>query len=327
MDLTTTPKMEEYLRSKHIPFTSLEPLTAGGSNYSWRIISSVGSVVKHATPYLKINTAVRLPIERQKFEAEAISVLPFHGDIQVPRLLFYDNQAHVLQISDAGSRNLIEAFSELDLQTVGARIGQWLAQLHSTPVNIDNQSVELSSMHLEQHLPGTLRASGHEALGEKILSFLFDGEENKSCQCHGDFLPSNIVVADEDTPTPTPQLTVIDWEWARRGNGAFDVGLFAGEVWMMEDFGRKGGLFDAFLAEYVKSRPLSLQDSLIVAARLGVHIIIWAKRGKWGPADVCYTVGVELLQKVLDRDLNWLGHSMVKVLFGGFRLEHTQDSI
>lgn len=100
---------------------------------------------------------------------------------------------------------------------------------------------------------------------------LFNGEERDFCQCHGILLPANIVVGDLETPTP--QLAVIDWEWVRRGNGIFDVGLFAGEIWFVEFFRGWRDLVCSFLRSYLEERNLTVEDRIKVAGRFAMHII------------------------------------------------------
>lgn len=70
------------------------------------------------------------------------------------------------------------------------------------------------------------------------------------------FLPANIVVGDSETPTP--QLTVINWKWVRRGSGIFDVGLFAGEVWLAEFFHSWRDLVDCFSSRIWKKLTCQL---------------------------------------------------------------------
>ncbi|KAF2424828.1 hypothetical protein EJ08DRAFT_594903 [Tothia fuscella] len=327
-EITTTIQMEEYLNLHSISHTSIDPLTAGGTNYSWMITApdSSKSIVKHATPHLKILPHVSLPIERLEYEANAISTLSglslrsLTGDhIGVPTILHFNPKAHVLQIPNVGSRNLVEAFTspELDMTLLGARIGKFLADLHSLPAELkvgNNQLVKLATQHCTQHLPRVLRERGYDdTVGARILDMLFDGQEDVSCQCHGDFLHSNIVVADSEGPSP--KLTVIDWEWTRRGNGVLDVGLFAGEIWLMEYAHGKRGLLGAFLAAYVETRPLDSRDKLLAAARFAAHITYWATQVKWKEAEHSLDMSYRLLQKVLERDILWLRDSPIKRIF------------
>ncbi|OAL53615.1 hypothetical protein IQ07DRAFT_677091 [Pyrenochaeta sp. DS3sAY3a] len=331
-EITETSQMEDYLQGQGIAFTTLVSLNGGGSNYAWRLVddtSTSSSVIKHATGHLKILPHVTLPIERQYYEAQALQTLPgllahTGTSVHLPRLLHHDPNAHVIQIADVGPCNLSEAFRDpnLDLQSIGVRIGSWLASLHAIPTSatptLNNDSVELATQHCMMHLPRALKRYGHENTALAVLKLLYSRPERKTSQCHGDFLPSNIVV-DLKSENSEPLLSVIDWEWVRHGNALYDIGLFAGEVWLLERFRRQEGLLRGFLGGYMERRTLGEEDALLTAARMAAHVAYWATTDRWGGKDDCDAVvewAVEVLRRSLDRDVWWLKNcETFKLLF------------
>lgn len=327
-EITATSQMEDYLRGQGIAFTTLVPLNGGGSNYAWRLMAP-SSIVKHATGNLKILPHVSLPIERQYYEAQALHTLPgllahTGTSVHLPRLLHHDPEAHVIQIADVGPCNLSEAFQDtkLDLQSIGERIGSWLASLHAIPPSasptLNNDSVELATQHCMMHLPGALKRYGHEDTALAVLKLLYSRPERKTSQCHGDFLPSNIVVDVKGGKVET-LLSVIDWEWVRHGDAIFDIGLFAGEVWLLERFRGREGLLRGFLGGYIERRTLVEEDALFTAARMAAHVGYWATTDRWGGREECDAVvewAVEVMRRTLDRDVGWFRNcDILKALF------------
>lgn len=85
------------------------------------------------------------------------------------------------------------------------------------------------------------------------------------CVCHGDFWLGNVLVSDSS-------LTVVDWEMARRGCGATDVGQFAAEAYLLDHFHGVRGLLAAFLKGYrLAGDP---EDTFFqrAAIHMGVHL-------------------------------------------------------
>lgn len=78
MAITTTPQLEDYLRSTGIEFTSVEPLSGGTANYVWRLTLPSGEtrVLKHAEPYIKNHPDFPFDVDRIQFEGNALSLLP-----------------------------------------------------------------------------------------------------------------------------------------------------------------------------------------------------------------------------------------------------------
>ena len=342
MDLTTTANLETYLRTCSIPFVTVTLITTGAANYVWRLTSpspspspsTPNSIIKHCTPYLRINASIALPLERQHHEATALASLPplLPGPlVRLPTLLHYDSENHVLQIADAGSSTLHDAFAgrRLDLAALGARLGVWLAGLHACTARPPLETVPGSravAQYSTRNLGPALRKIGRNgaaaAAADAVADFLAEeGDEERFGWCHGDFMPQNVIVADGDEDgMSTPVLTVIDWEWTRWGNGAFDVGMFAGEAWLLEFFSGKLGtqvLLEPFLEAYVGQRELTDEEKWKAAARFAVQITYWPMTGRWGHEKIedAMEMATEVLEKVAARDVEWLKTGGLAMLF------------
>jgi Ser/Thr protein kinase RdoA (MazF antagonist) len=178
--------------------------------------------------------------------------------------------------------------------------------------------------HSARGLGPALRRIGRETAAAEaadvIAEFLAEeGNKARFGRCHGDFMPLNVIVADGGERS-TPELTVIDWEWTKWGNGAFDVGLFAGEAWLLQYFRgkpRAKGLLEPFLKAYASERELTDEERWKAAARFAVQITYWPITGKWGRDRIeeVMEIAVDVLQQVARRDTEWLKGSMLGLLF------------
>ena len=304
--------------------------------------SSASIILKHATPYVKINHNIPFPVSRMTFEANAYKKIPQllpqeNGGTDppvVPELFFFDSEANLLCISDGGLKNLKEAYADptLDIPTIGRRLGRWLAALHSAtkPVDIgDNVAGKTIYRHAYNRLAATLEApewgvkDGKE-LGERAnAGFGALLATDDECVCHGDFFPANILVrdreVDKNTTTKREQsidLTVVDWEMTRRGNGATDLAQFCAESFLLDRFHGGRGLMDAFLNAYIEAvgGNIGTMFAQRVAVHFGVHLGYWPTRVRWAEQQKTREVvllGSEILRKAMDGDVRWLREESV----------------
>jgi len=334
---TTTEELRHYLNSKSIPAADVESLSGGTANYVWRIATLLGrtSIIKHAEPFIASNPAFQFPQDRMDFEALALREIPAalktttDNTVILPALFYYDAEAHVLNIADAGSRTLKEAYSDekIDVVALGSALGKWLAHLHSSTTKedlrsqFDNQTAKSSYRHSYINLASALKSQGlDETLGEQInekFGSLIATDDISIC--HGDFWPGNILLSDHDEMKEV-KCTVVDWEMVRNGNGATDIGQFAAEAWLLDRFRGGRGLLDAFLRGYIEEKKITREDAIRVAVQLGTHVSFWTTRVKWGTAEQtrdCVVYGSEVLSKLEEGDFAWLKTSAVGVLFDG----------
>lgn len=293
MDLATPGGMQQYLSSTPTSsVASLEKLTGGTANYMYRLHLSGNAttkIIKHAEPHVASSPQFPFAVDRMDFEHAVLSklpsLLPKNDVVKLPEVYEYDSENHVLLIEDGGTRNLKDAYvaAEVDVRKVGKELGNWLAGLHQTTVNVeigDHQTAKQIYRFCYSHLASTASQYNLDAsLGERI-----DGQYGKllqsddECVCHGDFWPGNIIVGADPG-----QLMVVDWEMVRRGCGATDVGQFAAESYLLDRFRGHRGLLASFLAGYrEESGELSEAWFKRVAVHMGAHLAFWPSRVSWG---------------------------------------------
>lgn len=130
---------------------------------------------------------------------------------------------------------------------------------------------------------------------EKISKFAEGGVEeirsSRETMTMGDFWPGNVLVdVDQgaDGSEKLLKLLVVDWELARPGVAAFDVGQFQAEIVTVRHFNPVCGpaseaLDAAFLDGYLSIEPGL--DKQKAAQHLATHLVIWTARVGWEPAE------------------------------------------
>ncbi|KAH7039501.1 kinase-like domain-containing protein [Macrophomina phaseolina] len=315
MAITTTPQLEDYLRSTGIEFTSVEPLSGGTANYVWRLTLPSGEtrVLKHAEPYIKNHPDFPFDVDRIQFEGNALSLLPqtlsttqlapAAPTVRIPTLHHTDPTAHIVVMDDAGPSNLKSWYSTTTtsssstatpalIPSIGAALGTWLAQLHHRTRNLrrpfnDNTTAKNIYRHAYAHLAEAFALYGLDtALASDVDAsygplLLTDDE----CVCHGDFWPGNVLV-EEGTEDGSMTLSIVDWEMTRRGTGATDVAQFAAEAYLLDRFRGGKGLVRAFLEAYVaaaREQGGVLGERFLerLVVHFGVHVAFWPTRVEW----------------------------------------------
>jgi Ser/Thr protein kinase RdoA (MazF antagonist) len=104
----------------------------------------------------------------------------------------------------------------------------------------------------------------------------------------GDFWSGNVLVDLGDGPEKVRRMLVVDWEVARPGVAAFDVGQFQAEIFTVRHFNPMCGpaseaLDAAFLEGYLSIQPEL--DRQKAAQHLATHLVIWTPRVGWEPAE------------------------------------------
>lgn len=291
MAIVTVEDVRRYLQSLNIEVMDIAPITGGTSNYIWRIKHPNGqtSIFKHAEPHLSANKSFPFPLDRMNFEAQALEVVPritSCDGVKCPKIIHHDEENHVLILEDVGQNTLKDIYEDprLSIKFVGEKVGQWLAQLHAstTEDEIKGKFNHTTAKQLYRwnynSLSSAFEKFGYDAaLGERINSKYGSLlQTDNVCMCHTDLWPGNIVfdLNEEEWPTE-PRIAIIDWEVARQGNGATDVGHFAAEAWFLDHFRGNRGLLPAFLESYIKEKKLGWDDAKRVAAQFGTHITHW----------------------------------------------------
>ncbi|KAL5445511.1 hypothetical protein PMIN06_008050 [Paraphaeosphaeria minitans] len=329
-DLTTERGLSVYLASRSISHTSVSFLTGGTANYVYSVTLPDGStkIYKHAAPYLHSNTSFAFDPSRMDYEDRVLELLPSLLSSQLPEssvhpvaVHSYDKENKLLCISDGGSRHLKDAYGDptLDISSIGAALGRWLAALHTctvaTPVSLDSTSQNLKEnnaiavsiyRHSYKNLSSAFaeygdgegniprHADSNDLLAKDIeLAQQINDEygsrlaHENECICHGDFWPGNVLVKPAAKQGGGVDLTVVDWEMTRRGTSATDTAQFIAESFLLDRFCGDRRLVPAFLNAYFSARPEIPDREWFrrFAIHAGVHIAFWPTRVAWTDRD------------------------------------------
>lgn len=176
-DLTDVDDVRRYLEDHHeLKDFRLQRLSGGTANHVYRLNGEgvdAGKrwVLKHAAPQIASNPAFKLPQTRMDFEARILAneleSNEYDARVDGPRVqkvpfIFYDDDAKLLCIQDAGDKNLKDAYATLgkeQVQDIGSQLGRWLANLHGDTQfssvtgasNTNNQvGIDISALHLQK---------------------------------------------------------------------------------------------------------------------------------------------------------------------------------
>lgn len=325
--LETVAKAKAYLDAHSIPYVDVEERSGGFANWVYHVSQSGGPglILKHTNIIVRAFPTIQAPVDRSDSEARALSVipalLPDLGDrIHLPVLLRYDAESHVQHQRPAGGRTLKDAYqdSSLDIPSVGARIGRWIASLHAVPppANFeDNTTARRIYGGVYRHSPGTLERSfldpapAQLAL-DKYAPLLQTENENI---CHGDFWSGNVLLPVDGGSNP--DITILDWEMSRRGYGATDIGQFAAEAWLLDKYRGGRGLLPAFLTAYrvAAGAKVTAYFAKRAAIHCGAHLAYWPSLVEWADFDETKKIlafGAELLRGAEQGGEEWLQGSV-----------------
>jgi len=224
-------------------------------------------------------------------------------EIAFPKIIHHDEDNHILQLEDVGSRTLHESYTDptLDISSIGKSIGRWLAILHQSTTSdlIKDQFNHVVAKRMYRWnyngLADVLERYGFDPeLGRRINErFGALIESDDICVCHTDLWPGNILISHQQqhgsqddlsklgvvewpSRNSKVQLAVIDWEVTRNGDGMTDVGHFAGEAFFLDRLRGGRGLLNSFLKGYLKQKgKLSERERGRVAAEFGTRITFW----------------------------------------------------
>ncbi|BEJ15637.1 hypothetical protein CspHIS471_0502420 [Cutaneotrichosporon sp. HIS471] len=225
-------------------------------------------VLKHAAPYIHADPSNPVPVFRQTIEARALSHLatpPLSSilketNVAVPKLVWHDNSAHVLWMSDMGAlptlTNYFEGVPSWSPEEIGGRLGHALASLHSicrnpSPTLIQQFTYPDNNPFLESIAERARKAmhnTGH--MDATILSHRLGLWHNleEAVWGMGDLWPGAVLLPlkSEDP------LVLVDWEFACVLNPGAEVGMLLSHIAMHNVAGREGcdAFADAFIASY-----------------------------------------------------------------------------
>src|SRR5207247_7777186 len=176
--------------------------------------------------------------------------------LRVPSPILYIPALSFLMMEQAEGeplREILERRSDPDPYVKGA--ARWLARLHSCNITLDGASSrddEIANSHRYARAASWLLPTLKSEI-QSISNQLIDAQKTlQPCAgkpIHRDYHPRNIIVAPDLT-------TVIDFEEARMGDPAFDVGYFTAQTKMTHGLGGSTlQAVEAFIQEYQDNQP------------------------------------------------------------------------
>ncbi|KAJ7114572.1 kinase-like domain-containing protein, partial [Mycena crocata] len=329
-DLTTVSGVEAYLATTKFTSTRVSALSGGSSNFTYRLHLATPHgghttlVMKHARPYVARSVDIPFAIERQAFEAKALEKITEGLDCgplaAVPGMHHFDKTAHVIIMDDCGedSLNLKQLMltatpSSAVAREIGLALGEFLGRLHSwgtvDPSMLDffdsnEQAKKLTAWVTYGRIISTLTTDDIPAvalLPESVSECDLDDIRaiiaertpeiltSRATLTMGDFWTGNIMVS-LDADGALERVYIIDWELAKPGLAALDVGQFCAEMHTMTLFkehtvGPAAVLIEAFLTEYRAHCGVMAPHLANTAAKhMGGHLITTTPRVGWGTA-------------------------------------------
>jgi hypothetical protein len=254
-------------------------------------------------------------------------ILPPGSLARVPIIYLHDEVNHVIIMEDAGrdTVNLKELLkrpnppSPVTGATIGRALGEFIAGLHAWGKASQGQG-SLDSFDEHPQARGVYAWATYDRLVATItgksesIPLIHDpplqvtseeldkisklaeerAEEmrnSRETMTMGDFWSGNVLVDLDlgvDGLEKVRKILVVDWEVARPGVAAFDVGQFQAEIFTVRHFNPVCGptseaLDAAFLEGYLSIQPdLDRQKA---AQHLAMHLVIWTPRVGWEPAE------------------------------------------
>jgi len=329
VEMITPAKVGTYLQSIDFDFMKVTPHHEESAFYEWRIVSLDDQVwtLKHVAYSLASIRQIPFLLNRLNSEALALRtiprILPPDAKVSAPKIVHFDARHNILITTSGGPRPLFKAYTDpsIDIPALGSRLGVWLSNLHqaTTSTPMYNPTAKTFYRFAYQSIARVLTKYRLDAsLGERVdreFGSLIEGDDE--CVCQGDFWPGNLLVSDEGA-----DVVVADWEMARRGTGATDVGQFAGEAYLLDRFNGERGLLSGFLKGYKGERGLDAAWIMWIkrtCVHFGTHLIFWADRVPRGGEDAtreCIEFGYKVLRKaVVEDDWEWFSEGPLGNLF------------
>ena len=252
--------------------------------------------------------------------------------VRTPKLLFYDDQDHVLIMEDAGNLPSLKGWLQTGVSAettsrIGQALGRFLAKVHNSTAGNEEVLSTFNGNQTAKDLSGTLYFGTLPAAAEKFgytddyfRKVAKDGEnevlESSEVLTFGDFWTGNILVSATDSEDFN--LFVLDLELCKPGTAEFDIGQMAAEMYCLAVFRdhRLGtSLLEAFLRSYKESRKAEVSAAK-VAIRVGVHLFVimpraWSNEANPERIKEIVKVGAELIRIGWEKDEAALRESVV----------------
>jgi len=199
--------------------------------------------------------------ERLQYTFSVMKTLRSNGfsednNIRVPAPVLYIPALSFLMMERAEGEPLREIFERgRDPEPYVKGAARWLARLHNSGITLDVESSrddEIAASYRYTRAGSWLLPTLKSEI-QSISYQLIDAQEALQLRArkpiHGDYHPRNIIVSPDLT-------TVIDFEEARMGDPAFDVGYFVAQTKMTHGLGDATvQAVEAFIQEYQENQP------------------------------------------------------------------------
>jgi len=254
-------------------------------------------------------------------------ILPSDSLTRTPIIYLHDEANHVIIMEDAGrdSLNLKELLrrpnppSPVTGAAIGRALGEFIAGLHvwgktdqgrasldffdGNPQTrdivawatygrlVDTITGKSESISLIHDPPLQVTSDELAKISKLAEERAQEMRSSRETMTMGDFWPGNVLVdltQGDDGSVKVRKIFVVDWEVARPGVAAFDVGQFQAEIFTVRHFNPVCGpaseaLDAAFLEGYLSIQPeLDIQKA---AQHSAAHLIVWTARVGWEPAE------------------------------------------
>jgi aminoglycoside phosphotransferase (APT) family kinase protein len=217
------------------------------------------------------------------------------------------------------------------ITSIGQTLGYYLAHIHNETAADSSLLEDFSSNLVGRNLSSSLYYGGlPAAAAEHGYTDTFIAAAAKAAESEvlsssevwtlGDFWTGNVLVSAPDDQS-VPKLTVLDFELAKPGTAAFDIGQMGAEISCLAQFRypEQGSLLlQGFFGAYRAERKTSV-DAAGVAIRIAAHLFTmmpraWKAEAGEGKVKAVLREGFELLKIGWERDEAALRKSVVGVL-------------
>ena len=254
--------------------------------------------------------------------------------IRTPRLLFYDEEDHVLVMEDAGKLPSVKEWfkPDADINTVaniGQALGRYLAHIHNSTAGRDDVLSMFNGNETAKYLSGTLYFGGLPAAAKRqgytdeYLKHVAKEAQREVLERNdvltlGDFWTGNVLVSSNNDDL---NLFVLDLELSKPGTAEFDIGQMAAEMYCLaafRDYETGMELLRAFLAAYKESRNVDV-DTGKVAIRMGAHFTVimpnaWSNETTDQRLRDVLEIGADLIRMGWEKDTKSLRTSIIGTL-------------
>lgn len=278
----------------------------------------------------------------QRFEAKALEYLgrtyaTRHPAVRIPAVLSFDQKNHLLIIQDAGDLPSLKSWLQADspqdqITAISSALGAFLADVHNTAsqdsdlrqaFNTNTVARNLSSSVYFGNLPAAAKKYGHNSqfiveAAKAAEAQVLDADEVWTL---GDFWPGNVLVSVPNEHTEL-SMTLVDFELAKPGTAAFDIGQMGAEMLCLARFRDSERnrllLLEEFFRCY-KARRQGSVDAAEVAIRIGAHLFTmmpkaWTAEAGEEKVKKLLREGFDLLKMGWENDEAALKNSIVREL-------------